>query len=178
MRPLHPELGGGVAMRSVLIPRRRPPAHRQYARCTQSVAIELGNGFCWDGRRPCPPYPYRELKLNVLGDPEVGVFLKENNVRVRIDLTNRRGPRARTPIETDGSGIRTMIPPRVCRRTRGDPGMASANLVWLPATRGLGFDHHARLTSERLVSRRSKGLAEPYKPQARGATACSPSNSD
>ncbi len=55
----------------------------------------------------CPPC--RELKRDVLSDPDVDAFLSENYVRVKIDLSDRGGPNARTASEYGVSGIPTMI---------------------------------------------------------------------
>ncbi len=55
----------------------------------------------------CPPC--RELKRDVLSDPDVDAFLSENYVRVKIDLTDRRGPNVRTAGENGVTGIPTMI---------------------------------------------------------------------
>ncbi len=55
----------------------------------------------------CPPC--RELKRDVLSDPDVDAFLSENYVRVKIDLTDRRGPNAMTASENGVRGIPTMI---------------------------------------------------------------------
>ncbi len=55
----------------------------------------------------CPPC--RELKRDVLSDPDVDAFLSENYVRVKIDLSDRRGPNVRTAGENGVTGIPTMI---------------------------------------------------------------------
>lgn len=55
----------------------------------------------------CPPC--RELKRNVLSDPHIDAFLRQNYVRVKMDLTNRRGPDARTASEFGITGIPTVI---------------------------------------------------------------------
>ncbi len=55
----------------------------------------------------CPPC--RDLKRDVLSDPIVDGFLSENYVRVKIDLTERGGPNARTASEYGVTGIPTMI---------------------------------------------------------------------
>lgn len=55
----------------------------------------------------CPPC--RELKRNVLSDPHIDAFLRQNYVRVKMDLTNRRGPNARTASECGITGIPTVI---------------------------------------------------------------------
>ena len=55
----------------------------------------------------CPPC--RELKRNALRNPAVEAFLQENFVRVKIDLTSRRGPNNEIASEHEVSGIPTMI---------------------------------------------------------------------
>ncbi len=55
----------------------------------------------------CPPC--RELKRNVLSDPHIDAFLRQNYVRVKMDLTNRHGPNARTASEYGITGIPTVI---------------------------------------------------------------------
>ena len=55
----------------------------------------------------CPPC--RTLKRDVLSDPDIDAFLSDNYVRVKIDLTERGGPNARTASEYGVSGIPTMI---------------------------------------------------------------------
>ncbi len=55
----------------------------------------------------CPPC--RELKRDVLSDPDVEAFLSENYVRVKIDLSDRGGPNARTASENGVRGIPTRI---------------------------------------------------------------------
>ncbi len=55
----------------------------------------------------CPPC--RTLKRDVLSDPDVDAFLSENYVRVKIDLSDRRGPNAGIAIDNGVTGIPTMI---------------------------------------------------------------------
>ncbi len=55
----------------------------------------------------CPPC--RELKRDVLSDPDVDDFLSENYVRVKIDLTDRYGPNATIASENGVRGIPTVI---------------------------------------------------------------------
>ncbi len=55
----------------------------------------------------CPPC--RELKRNALRDPAVDAFLQENFVRVKIDLSSRRGPNNAIATEHEVSGIPTII---------------------------------------------------------------------
>lgn len=55
----------------------------------------------------CPPC--RKLKSDVLSDPDVEAYLQENFVRVKIDLSDRSGPNARTAAEFGVTGIPTVI---------------------------------------------------------------------
>jgi protein disulfide-isomerase len=55
----------------------------------------------------CPPC--RELKRDVLSDPDVDAFLSENYVRVKIDLTDRQGPNAWIASDNGVRGIPTVI---------------------------------------------------------------------
>ncbi len=53
--------------------------------------------------------PCRELKSDALRDPAVDDFLKENFVRVKIDLSSRRSPNNAIAAEHQVSGLPTMI---------------------------------------------------------------------
>jgi thiol:disulfide interchange protein DsbD len=55
----------------------------------------------------CPPC--RLLKREVLSDPKIDAFLAREYVRVKIDLTNRRGPNNRLAAKAQVTGLPTMI---------------------------------------------------------------------
>ncbi len=55
----------------------------------------------------CPPC--RELKRGVLSDHGINAFLAREFVRVKIDLTDRRGPNNRLAAKARVTGIPTMI---------------------------------------------------------------------
>jgi protein disulfide-isomerase len=55
----------------------------------------------------CPPC--RQLKGGPLKDSKVKSFIVENYVPVKVDLTDRTGPGARSAAETGVTGIPTMI---------------------------------------------------------------------